>query len=278
MNFPYWPSFNWGTNVFVDWFTHSGWVFVALSLLVVMVCSVTLIRSPVSLFVWVLGLGLLVAFQTVTVPLALRHNGFLFILYIVCLWLERDPDGLKWPSPNWEGLAERWRDPFLTSILVVHVAAGVYAWSADYKVPFSGSKATAAFIRANNWQHLLLVGAPCGEVMPVAAYLDENIYYADNGRFGGFHLPTDTNHISQQQVMQDAANMVFANNTDAVVILNEPFGLTTEGSSSPMTSGTVRVSHVLDNGVTQTASLTVTGRFDGLVGGETYFLFLIRRD
>jgi len=296
-SFPYWPGFMWGTNMFIEWCSrwlpHYGLVVVALSVILVVISTVTLIRSPIALFVWGVGLGLLLAFQIVAGPGALRHGGLLFILYVVCLWLEHDPSGLKRSSPKLEKIAERWRNSFLTWILLIQAAGGVYAWSVDqaaagvynesvhYDCQFSGGKAAAAFIKANNFQRLLLVGYPGNEVMPVAAYLDQNIYDLDSRRFDSFHIPTDTNYISGYQVVIDTRTLVLASNTDALLILNDPINMLSPGSTSVQTAEVFSVSGepLSSNQAAPSVTLTLTGRFEHCtVATENCYLYLVRRD
>jgi hypothetical protein len=234
-------------------------------------------------------------FQTATGPGALRHSGFLFILYIVCLWLEHDPHWLKRSSPRLEKFTDRLRNSFLAWVLLVHAAAGVYAWSFDYAHPFSEGKVAAAFIKANNLQNLLLMGSPGTDIMPIAAYLDQRVYCLDNGRFEGFHIATDTNTIPADQLARDVGLLVLTNNVNGLLIVNKALTTDQPGGPTPITSswytvesqtvtpgmpsagsGTMRRSseHLGTEGI---VSITLTGQFSSGVSGEAFCIYLIER-
>lgn len=117
---------------------------------------------------WVSGAGALMAFAYVAHLGYARHAGFLFLLLVWSLWLRG-------------GTAPAW--PF-RALLVAHVAAAAVALAQDARLPFSGSRATAEFIRASGLGEIPIVGHGSHAAAAVGQRLGRAIYFADSGRAG----------------------------------------------------------------------------------------------
>ena len=138
------------------------------------------------LTIYLFGTGSILAFNYLIFKGFMRHKGYLFILLIACLWifkkelLEKHNFILKHKSER------RFRNPFLTVILSLHLLAGIHAYSIDLFYPFSVGRETARYIQDNNLDRLTIVGQQYKQAAVLSGYLDKQIYYPDRDEFGSF--------------------------------------------------------------------------------------------
>lgn len=109
----------------------------------------------------------------------LRHHGHFFLLFIVCLWLEKNIEATPITSRIFfrlSSLAQRYKYIFVRTILLIHLAVMVYAYNMEIKYPFSASKMAAAFIRQNHLENKFIIGYRDVAASSIAAWLQKPIY------------------------------------------------------------------------------------------------------
>ncbi|HUI06107.1 MAG TPA: hypothetical protein VL486_03800 [Verrucomicrobiae bacterium] len=186
--FPSLVQWEWGTN-FIDGIAGGQFVKVGVALLLVVLSAGLLLKRPSALFLYLVGVGTLVSIQFVVNVGAVRHKGFLFLLFIAALWIGSDSaQGQLSSVPlQWLGsICNHWRNPLVGGLLAIQVVAAGYAYAADWCYPFSGSKQTAQFLRDSGLWKLPIVGSPEARAAPISAYLDKPIYYPESSRFGSY--------------------------------------------------------------------------------------------
>ena len=140
-----------------------------------------------------------------------RHSGHLYLVLLVCLWLDR-PDGQ----------CNLGRRLALRAILWAHLLAGAWALGCDWKYPFSAGLQAAQVLQAEHLDRLPMVGLPDSIVAPIACWLRRPIWYADCHRSGTFVI-WDNHRIDG--LPGDLLAQVAAQGDDVVVICDRPLYL-----------------------------------------------------
>ncbi len=235
---PHLPKLIWGSNFLLDPAPQKLALGATLSLGLLAMSAWTLRRSPMAVTWYLFGTGLLLLFHLVVSGAALRHDGLYFILYLACLWCGFTWGGDQKPRSSPASLPVEMERLFLPSILAVQVVAGAYAWTLHLMMPFSGSKLAADFIRQHGYTNLLIIGSQEANVTPVAAYLDQPIYYPDSGRYGTFSFENTARHdLSLQELMQSVAQMAMKAHGDTLLVTYGQFTFTHDGIAEPLRSG-----------------------------------------
>lgn len=157
--------------------------------------------------------GLLVSATVLWVTLALftylwvlkwpgspRHHGFVLLLVFLVLWLARLEGATARGSLH---LAVQ---TLLAGTLLCSVFAALYKSRLDVMYPFSGSKATAAFIEKNGLTRLPIAGHSAPRTAAVLPYLPgrKTIWFAGIGEYGSYLLWDQEFHRGQQMTYPEA--------------------------------------------------------------------------
>jgi hypothetical protein len=140
----------WNSNIFPD-------KTVRCILAVPLLCFAFLIfaRKRMPLVLFYSSTLLMLAFQYFVYMGFLRNFGHLFIMFIVCLWLERlyhDDTGIEWRFlQRAADYCKRHKSTFIGTLLAIHFASGVHASAMGWLYPFSQAKNTAAYIKRAIW-------------------------------------------------------------------------------------------------------------------------------
>ena len=166
------------------------WLEVAVGAMLAVVLAVFFRRGAVRRF-FLAASGLLLLELSYTGLQFMRHIGWLFVVFVVALLLERD------------GAARTgWRRGMLAGIVAVQAACGVYAAAVSVVVPFSSSGEVVAYLRREHLEAAPLVFAPgvVGQAVvadlerPTAWYPErhgEGSYVVWNvALLAGAHMPT----------------------------------------------------------------------------------------
>jgi hypothetical protein len=186
--FPHWHRLHWGT-CFVDGLAIRDSIKVGVSLVLGVVSAGVLMRRPAALFLYLVGMVALLSIQFIVNAGALRHKAFLFMLFVAALWIGGDSTQWRLSSSPLQRLGDffaRWQNPFVVGLLVVHLAAGLYVFGADWNYAFSAGQPTAQFLRDSGLSGLWIIGTREAYVAPLSAYLDKPIYYLQSSRFGTY--------------------------------------------------------------------------------------------
>jgi len=173
----------WNYNILYDYLELQA----ALSALLLVLACLMFWRTPLVLLTFLAGTFGLLLFGYVKFPGLVRHHGHLLVVLFCCAWLTSYYQPVKFTLiPVAERGLTKLKYPFVTLFLLVHVGAAGIAVFYDWKYPFSASKETAEFIKANKMDEMLLVGDIDWAVSSVAGYLDKEIYYPMSDSFGTF--------------------------------------------------------------------------------------------
>jgi len=270
----------WGSNFLLDYAPQTLPFGVILSLGLLAASTWTLRRSPMAVAWYLSGTCLMLLFQSVINPGALRHHGLFFILYIACLWCGFTRARDQKPRSPPASLPLRLERFFLPSILALQVVAGAYAWTLHLMMPFSASQLAANFIREHGYANLLIIGSKESLVAPVTAYLDRPIYYPDSERYGTYTLENTTRHdLTPPELVQSVAQMAMKAQGDTLLIWDRQFtssqGGITEALKSAWLSPDGHLSTLSKPPPEPRMKLSMLADFRFVIGDEVYSLYLI---
>lgn len=157
---------------------------------------VTLRRSPRLITVYLLGTAFILLFCIQFFWWgSLRHQGYLWLLFVACLWLGKanvfgqEQTARVSLSSVSELSSQRLpsvRLGLFTLLLVLQSFAGLFLYSQDLLYSFSSSRQTAHYIRHNQLETLTLVGVRDRETSVLSGYLNKPLFYPERDQFGSF--------------------------------------------------------------------------------------------
>jgi hypothetical protein len=180
----------WNSNRFAGELPKAKYLAAAIAIAAAI--SLLFLCQPWPILPYLGGTIALLTFFYVKYPGSIRHHGFLFLWPIVLLWMCADyqPWSLPWRRANWPfRMFHRFRELPLMVLLLFHVNGTMVAARADWNAPFSMSKATAEWIRANvpGWDQMLLAGGDAPQTSAVAAHLRApQIFYTERNDYGSY--------------------------------------------------------------------------------------------
>jgi hypothetical protein len=158
---------------------------------------------------------------------SMRHFGHYYMMFIVCLWLSTFY-GHQWqPARLFRGIAEagsKITPAFFGVLLAVQAVAGIDASVMEWRFPFSQSKNAAAYLAANGFAELPMIGDKDSKTSSVAMRMHRRIYYPAVDSMGSFVLFSTDNFRKTDELMvvEKAKEMSDAERSDVVLILNYP--------------------------------------------------------
>jgi hypothetical protein len=210
----------WNTNIIDDGYAA------VLSLLVLPFAIVLFVRKPVVFFLFCLSSLTLLWFSYSRFLGVMRHWGYLFLIFFVCLWLSSYyPESAKWGdwfrSNRLGRFFSRYQNRFLMTVLTVQVIAALLAFSMDLVNPFSEAKATAQFIQQRFLGQVLIAGDDPFATLSVSGYLDRPLYYPSRGSFGTYAIFDNRNRpLTQTGVLQQVEKLGSAQPQPLLLVLN----------------------------------------------------------
>ncbi len=116
-------------------------------------------------------------------------------------------------------LLNNYRNAFITTLLCLHLAAGVFALGMDFLKPFSTGEATAAFVRQYKSPDMIVVGYPDHATNFLSAYLGGEIYDLESDVFGSFTvLSRNRKEVKGEEVAEKVRRIMEAQNKDVLLV------------------------------------------------------------
>jgi hypothetical protein len=289
--FPYWPTFGWGANFLDVGIGAPPVVLCVLSAALVLGVAGLLLDRPKGFLLYALITVFVLLFQFVVYCGPLRCAGILFIVLIAVFWLSASTFETKTYSGRLGKVCEKipnWRRTFLIVLLSIHLAAGLYAYSAERAHSFSASRDAAQFLRRQGLAQAPIVASPEIITQGLAAYLQRPIYYADSSRWGS-HCPfQQVEPASADKIIQCAYQLSEEKGEDVVLALNQQLMAMLNGVRTPvseMYSGP-KGPYLGANGIILTPSevrllplprvkIRKLAQFDKVITDEPYFLYVL---
>lgn len=157
----------------------------------------------------------------------LRHQGHLFIILIVCLWISKFYNDSFVPLGfinNLSYFLRKYRKCFISSILCINFAVGIFFFVMDLYNPFHLSKEVAIFIKNHNMENVTIVASYRSS--PISGYLNTKFYYIENDKFGSFIIwdklwekRSSANQIKAQKYIADTLDKLKKRENENIILL-----------------------------------------------------------
>lgn len=193
--------------------------------LIFTLAALCLADRPLCLAGWTLACAALLGMTYLKYFGCLRHHGHLFVFFLAALWLR---DAVPAAAPFWgllevrQGDLARLRAGFLTSLLAVHAAVGLWALGKDLREPFSPSLESSRWIASR-----ALAGTPIFAhqdhwCQSAAACLDRPFFSPQERKF--IRFPSASGRVSPRTFVleQAASDFARAQAGPSVLLLNRP--------------------------------------------------------
>jgi hypothetical protein len=158
----------------------------------------------------------------------MRHFGFNFVACVAALWVEPHSGRLK-SRRSFAAVRDRAKLIFggmFLFVLLVHVAAGIYASVMDFRHPFSMSKATASYLGRSEFEGKTFVGMMDTKASSVICYLPGAVAFYPNARRFGTYIRMDSTRkpYRKEKAMENILSDLGERKEDLVLIFSKPLG------------------------------------------------------
>ena len=125
-----------------------------------------LVKKPYPLAFYLLGNGILLSFTYAKfMPISIRHYGNFYLILIAALWLAHHAPPTAAitqhfnPLERWQQNTKPWFNRIFGIILIAHLLGGMFLFAMDLTIPYSASRAAAAYMRQANLQDEVIVAS-----------------------------------------------------------------------------------------------------------------------
>ena len=192
-----------------------------LSCLVVAACALVVSRRRSAVVLWLAGSGGFMLYFALFHPGAVRHHGYVMVLFLVAVWLASAGEKTQWRAPM-DRLLDRvgdMRGASFTVLLLPLPCAALQLARADATQQFASASEIVMLLRREKLDTMPIVGASYPWSQPVAALLDRPIALPIEGRFGTWVDAGRARHDRPAAALIDSTvEHLFATQCRAVVL------------------------------------------------------------
>jgi hypothetical protein len=256
----------WNTNLLVDISKNFS---IIPSVICFIVPFVLFYDKPVSLFVFYMS-SILIALFIFWSPIiaGVRYFGYIFLLLIVSLWLEKYTPGKNlFFSKKLSGMISKFNShvkiPFVYAIIFVQVISAGIAYSLDIARPFSEGKAVAGFITENKLREKTIVVSNQNGGPSVSGYLAKKLFYPETNQVGSFcKWNTNPFMIDKTTLISRISGL---NENDFVLVINDTvFSAGVNPGSTVFSNGKIKIIYL--------------SKFDeGIIRNENYWIYEVQK-
>ncbi len=226
----------WNSN-FTEIFPRTPLIQVIFAGSLLFVSARILLKSTFSTSIFCLGTAGLILFAYLTHSGVMRHDGFLFVVWFVSIWIAKclEDDGktdrVSDYSMSWANASS-----FLTALLFVHFAGGLVALVQEYRFAFSGGRQAAAIIANSDLSSSTVLVCEPDYIGPaILPYLHRSsAWYLRGDRSGSFIVWDRERLRGEPESEQEILRRVTALTEDAVLAMNSPLLDVSEWKVDPL--------------------------------------------
>ncbi|MEO0351794.1 MAG: hypothetical protein AAF282_17280 [Cyanobacteria bacterium P01_A01_bin.15] len=176
-----------------------------------------LLKKPYALGFYLLGNGIILGFTYAKfMPNSIRHFGNFYLVLMAALWLAQHyapSSAITQHMPRverWQPAAQRWFNRTFAAILVAHLVGGVFLFTMEFFIPYSASRATAAYMRQANLQDEFIVASRDAQMASLSGYFNRPFYFPERQAIGSYTLffKGTRREVSQPEVMQQVTQLL----------------------------------------------------------------------
>jgi hypothetical protein len=206
-------------------------LFSFLSVMILLIFSLFFSDYPVILGFYLFASGGILLFTYLKFLGSARHYGHLYLVLITAYWLSHYYSPLplitKTAKQNWQTVyrwGQRLAPPLLTLILTTQLIAGLVGYIRVVTLPYSASRATAAYLQQTGLEQLPLIGSEDFAVSPISGYLNGLIYYPEIQKKGSFVLfNQDRKVVDDAEILAQVNQQLTSQRlSPMILILNHP--------------------------------------------------------
>lgn len=205
--FPDFKSFHfWNSNFII---VHIKWLSI---LLTVIILTIPYLIFPekhlILLFFYMANFAIILCLFVLKITVGIRYMGYCFMILLVSLWLAADERFSRklFTNPQWlPSFINRTKfifKPFLWSIFVTQLLAGIYIYCVTLYTPLSEGKNAAEYIENNLPLHSKLIVVPTPSGPSISAYLNRELYYPQINTCGTFYPWVDLPNVTAKELAQ----------------------------------------------------------------------------
>ena len=148
-------------------------------------CLFYLRKSNKAVIYFLISTITIILFSAIKFDGYLRHNGHIFISFMIALWIKEIFPNNTEEIPaffNTKGIITQFfqkinKDYLLNTILLIHVLSGIIAYSYEYRYSFSKAKEVVSYLKENKMIDFQIIGHSDFSVSSIAAMLNKKVYY-----------------------------------------------------------------------------------------------------
>jgi len=239
-------------------FITPGNIFTSLmSIIIILSCIIIFSKKLPVLFIFLFNtIAYFVFIHFIFRAYFIRHQGLLFIIFVYCCWLYKysdkyikipftsimKPIGKDFESSKYINLLFTC---LVTIIFIFQFIAGILTYSKSIHYQFTKSWETADYIRQNNYQDHVIVGAIDYAVLPIAIILDRDIYFPQTDRTSKILEYWGVNrnpNVDLNELLKKSIYFQNYYNRKVLIILNSEL---TDMNNAPITAAKVTESNLL---------------------------------
>ncbi|UKO96082.1 hypothetical protein [Nostoc sp. UHCC 0870] len=196
---------------------------------------IKLVKKPFSIFLYIVGNCVILAFTYLRFAGAPRHFGHFYLILIAALWLGsyyKESSFLINKITMKEKvitLGQKWHYIALVLILYAQFFGGLYGFTRDLIIPFSASRETANYIKKSELQDEFIVASRDANMAAISGYLNRKLYYPELQRMGSFTIFKQGRNPVEQPEILEQINSIFKSEADTkriLLILNKQLNVT----------------------------------------------------
>ncbi|MFN4150176.1 MAG: hypothetical protein ACK4IX_04470, partial [Candidatus Sericytochromatia bacterium] len=165
----------WSMNI-ISYYSDNNNFFSLLNILAIFIfigCLFSLKESKKAQLFFIFSFLLILGFTTFKFTGTLRHQGHLFITFILALWIR-----------NISEKDSKFQKYFITTILVSQVIAGFIAYYFEFKYNFSQAKEVSLFLEKESLKEYDIIGHYHTSVSSISGFINKPIYYPSVKDYG----------------------------------------------------------------------------------------------
>ena len=184
-----------------------------------------LVKKPYPLAFYLISNSILLGFTYAKfMPISIRHFGNFYLVLIVTLWLAHHYPPTAIISrylpklERWQQLSAPWFKRMFGVVLLAHLVGGLFLFTMDLTVPYSASRAAAAYMRQANLQDEFIVASRDAQMASLSGYVNRKFYFPERQAIGSYTLffKGTRNEVDQAEVVRQTRQLL---NTHSKILL-----------------------------------------------------------